>query len=279
MYKIEIKPFHFFNVKFANLLLMKTIILILFVVLGITTSFAQEESETSGDNFSLEGALEMFKKSSSLEEFEKLINSENNDINNLDLNEDGDVDYINVESIKEGDTHVIILSTYLNDTDIQDVATIGIEKTGNEEAILQIEGDENLYPVNTFVEPFDVENEVENSNNGPEISTINPKRVIVNVWFWPCVKFMYSPRYVVWKSPYRWKRYPNYWKPWKARTFIVFKSRCAKYKVHFHRTTTHRVVVAKKIYNPRRKVVVVKTKKYKKTKAVNPRGRTKTKRR
>ena len=46
----------------------------------INTS-AQESSENDstglpGDNFSLQGALEMFKKASSVEEFEKLINSE-----------------------------------------------------------------------------------------------------------------------------------------------------------------------------------------------------------
>jgi hypothetical protein len=238
---------------------MKNIILILFVILGITTSFAQEESETSGDNFSLEGALEMFKKSSSLEEFEKLINSENNDVNNLDLNEDGDIDYINVESIKEGDTHVIILSTYLNDKDIQDIATIGIEKTGDEEAILQIEGDENLYAENTIVEPFDVESKVERNNYGPNESIIDLTRVVVNVWFWPCVKFMYHPRYVVWKSPFRWKKHPSYWKPWKPFTHSVFRARCVRHSTHFHKTKTHRVLVARKIYKPRRKVAVIKT--------------------
>mgnify|MGYP000992133762 CR=1 FL=1 len=59
--------------------------------------------------------VEMFKKSSSIEEFEKLINTEESNVNNLDLNEDGEIDYINVESIKEGDTHVLILSSYLNE--------------------------------------------------------------------------------------------------------------------------------------------------------------------
>ncbi|MEQ3662449.1 MAG: hypothetical protein ABNG96_07155, partial [Flavobacterium sp.] len=67
---------------------MKNIIQILFVILGVTSSFAQEVNEYSGENFSLEGALEMFKKSNSLEEFEKLLNTEENNVNNLDLNKD-----------------------------------------------------------------------------------------------------------------------------------------------------------------------------------------------
>lgn len=243
------------------------------VAFGVATGSAQENNEQIGDNFSLEGALEMFKKSSSIEEFEKLINLEDSNVNNLDLNEDGEIDYINVESIKEGDTHVIILSTYLNEKDIQDIATIGIEKTGNEEAVLQIEGDESLYAENTIVEPFDVENKVETSQYGPNEPMVNPYRVIVNVWFWPCVKFMYHPRYVVWKSPYRWKRYPSYWKPWKRTSVVVFRGRCVRHGAHFHRTTTHRVVAAKKIYTPKRKVVVVKKTNHRKAKVVKKRAK------
>lgn len=231
----------------------------MFVILGIISGFTQENQESISGNFSLEGALEMFKKSNSLEEFEKLINAEVNDINNLDLNEDGEVDYIHVESIKDGSIHVIILSTYLNDKDIQDIATIGIEKTGNEEAILQIEGDENLFAENSIVELFDIESKVDINNYGPNVSNINLTRVIVNVWFWPCVKFMYHSHYVVWKSPFRWKKYPSYWKPWKPFTHTAFRERCVRHSAHFHKTKTHRVLVARKIYKPRRKVAVIKT--------------------
>lgn len=256
---------------------MKKVITVLLVVFGITTSFSQEGKENIGENFSLEGALDMFKKSNSLEEFEKLINSEENNVNNLDLNEDGEIDYINVESIKDGDTHVVILSIFLNENDIQDIATIGIEKTGNENAILQIEGNENLYAANTFVEPFEVDNTLKTTEYGPNEPIIETYKIVVNVWFWPCVKFMYHPKYVVWKSPYKWKRYPNYWKPWKRVTYIVFKGKSARHNVHFHRTKTHRVVVAKKMYTPKRKATVMKTQKHKK--ATKTKIKTKTRRR
>ena len=49
-----------------------------------------------GDNFSLEGALELFKQAESPEHFEELLNKEDHQVNNLDLNEDGDIDYIRV---------------------------------------------------------------------------------------------------------------------------------------------------------------------------------------
>ena len=67
------------------------------VLLGYITTQAQvNDWEVPGDNFSLEGALELFKKSSSPEEFERLLNSSDSKVNNLDLNEDGFVDYIKV---------------------------------------------------------------------------------------------------------------------------------------------------------------------------------------
>lgn len=245
---------------------MKKIIPFLFVVLGLTKSYAQSDNVNLEENFSLEGALEMFKKASSLEEFEKLINSDKNDVTNLDLNEDGNVDYINVESIKEGDTHVIILFTYLNDTEIQDIATIGIEKNGNENAVLQIEGDVDLFGEDAIAEPFEIDEKLDKSNHGPNVPIISITRLVVNVWLWPCVKFMYHPRYVVWKSPYRWKKYPTYWKPWKPFKHTVFKTRCSKHRVHYHRTKTHRVVVAKKIYKPKRKTAVIKKHKIQKAK-------------
>jgi len=56
---------------------MKTIVaLLLVVVFGTTASFGQENENpaNTGDNFSLEGALAMFKKANSLKNFERIIN-------------------------------------------------------------------------------------------------------------------------------------------------------------------------------------------------------------
>ncbi len=221
------------------------------------TSFAQQTTPTdnpeyTGENFSLEGALALFKKSNSLEEFEKLINEENNNVNNLDLNGDGETDFVTVESLKEGDTHVIVLKTFLNDKEKQDIATIGIEKTGKEEAILQIEGDEELYAANTIVEPAEIDEKLEKSKGGPSTYEYYPIRQIVNVWFWPSVRYLYAPVYVVRVSPYRYGYYPPYWKPWRAQRYTIFYGRNNGYRNYYHRTPTHRVVIAKKVYAPRR---------------------------
>lgn len=233
---------------------MKKITTTLLVILGITSGFCQESgsAEFTGENFSLEGALAVFKKSNSLEEFEKLINQEDNNVNNLDLNNDGETDYVTVEDIKENDTHVIVLSTYLGDNEKQDIATIGIEKTGKEEAVLEITGDSELYAENTIVEPFDIAESMDKSKSGPNTPEITSTRIIVNVWFWPSVRFLYAPGYVIWVSPHHWHYYPRWWRPWKIYHRRIFYKKCASHRVYYHRTPTHRVVLARKIYAPKR---------------------------
>ena len=70
-------------------------LLLIFVCIAATTITAKAQEDSTGlpgDHFSLQGALEMFKQSSSIEEFEKLINTESKNVNNLDLNADGEID-------------------------------------------------------------------------------------------------------------------------------------------------------------------------------------------
>lgn len=233
---------------------MKKIFILLFVVLGITLGFSQEDDrpENTGDNFSLEGALALFKNAKSLEDFEKAVNQENNNINNLDLNDDGDIDYIIVADIQEKDAHVIVLSTYLNENEKQDIATIQIEKTAKDEAQLQIEGDADLYAENTIVEPFETDQKLDKSK-GPNTPEIIFTQVIVNVWFWPSVRFLYAPAYVVWVSPHRWGFYPHWFKPWRPFKHSIFYARCGPHRVYFHKTNVRRVVIARNVYTPRRK--------------------------
>ena len=168
------------------------------------------------------------------------------------MNNDGNIDYINVDDIKENDTHVIVLSTFLSKTEKQDVATIGIEKTGNEEATLQIEGDQDLYAENTIAEPFDLSEKINSGKGGPSFPEIANTRIIVNVWLWPSVRYIYAPRYIAWKSPHRFGFYPRWWKPWKPFRYGVFYTRAAPHRVYYHKTPTRLLVVVRKIYAPRR---------------------------
>ncbi|HXG01148.1 MAG TPA: hypothetical protein VNL69_10180, partial [Bacteroidota bacterium] len=184
--------------------------------LASTVTMAQNEAADDstglpGDNFSLESALEMFKRASTPEEFEKLLNTPDNHVNNLDLNGDGEVDYVRVVGKKNSNAHAFVLQVPVSATENQDVAVIELEKTGESSAVVQIIGDEDIYGEQKIVEPKgegeDSGNEGDaNEGGGPSAgtwATASPI-VVVNVWGWPCVRYVFSPAYVVWVSPWRW---------------------------------------------------------------------------
>lgn len=233
---------------------MKKLLPFVLIIFYSSISFAQinDKHENTGDNFSLEGALELFKKAKSVEEFETLLNDESNNVNNIDLNNDQKTDYISVEDIANNDTHVLVLSTYLNNVDKQDIATINIEKTGSNQATIQIVGDPDLYPQNTIVEPFATAETMQNSK-GPNAPKIVFTQIMENVWFWPTIQFMYAPRYVVWRSPFRWARYPRWYRPWRPFGYQNFYNGCAPYRVIYRSTPNYRVVNARNMYAPRRR--------------------------
>jgi hypothetical protein len=97
------------------------------------------------------------------------------------------------------------------------------------------------------------------NQNGPSEITFTPsdfgydeKRIFVNVWFWPGVRFVYAPGYVVWRSPWRWGLYPKWWRPWRPIGYRAFYGRCATHRLLFHRVPTRGVVLANRLYAPRR---------------------------
>lgn len=240
-------------------------LLILVLALCATSLRAQDadtEEETGfpGDHFSLEGALELFKKATSPEDFEKLLNTESNNVNNLDLNEDGEIDYIRVIDNMDGDVHALVLQVSVSASESQDIAVIEIEKQGADQAILQILGDEDIFGEQVIVEPF--EEEAKSNGRGGPSADYEMARVVVNVWFWPSVRFVYAPAYRVWVSPWRWSYYPSYWKPWRPLGWSAYRVRVRPYRPHYHVVTTHRVVRAHAVYTPRRsssKVVHTRT--------------------
>ncbi len=249
---------------------MKTIKISIIVCIMLFTNmlFAQEVANLSdstglpGDHFSLQGALDLFKSSKSLEDFEKKINNEDNAVNNLDLNGDGDIDYIKVTDSRKDSAHAIVLQVPINDDELQDVAVIEIEKTGSKNAIVQIVGDEELYGKNMIVEPFEEKTSVK-TESGPSNLFPMPVHVIVNVWYWPSIQFIYAPAYVVWVSPWKWHHYPLWWKPWAPHPWNWHHQHCAHYNAFYYPVNKHRVVVAHNIYAPHRKTSIIVQNRYK----------------
>ncbi len=176
---------------------------------------ANDSTGLPGDHFSLQGAIELFKASKDLERFEQSLNAEENHVNNLDLDGDGNVDYVRVVDHLEGEAHVITMQVALSNEEVQDVAVIELEKNGEQSAVLQIRGAEDLYGSDVIVEPFD-ETEEAPQQKGPAAPLDAPRvRIWVNVWAWPCVTWMYGPTYAVWNSPWYWGYYPPMWRPWR----------------------------------------------------------------
>ncbi|MBA4054388.1 MAG: hypothetical protein C0490_06740, partial [Marivirga sp.] len=193
----------------------------------------QDSTGLPGDNFSLEGALAMFKKAGSPEEFERLVNTEDNKVNNLDLNDDGEIDYIKVIDKKDGDVHAFILQAAVSETESQDIAVIELEQTGKDDAVLQIIGDEDIYGEQVIIEPV--------SEKGP-VQTASSSTVVVNVWTWPSVRYVYAPSYVLWVSPWGWRARPVWYHPWRPLHYRVFYPYRAPYRNHYAVVHTHRVV-------------------------------------
>jgi hypothetical protein len=212
-----------------------------------------------GDNLNLYGVLALFKESKSVEEFEQKLNTPDNKVNNLDLNHDGQTDYIRVKDYGKGGLHSLVLQDPITATESQDLAVIEIEQQGNDVAHVQIVGDEDLYGKNYIIEPQDQQ---QAQQAPPPVDNIGanyspPPPVFVNVWGWPSVQFMYGPSYVYWNSPYYWGYYPHWWNPWRPMGFHSYWMGMYGYRGFQHRVYENRIIAAQNIYYGHRQTSVI----------------------
>lgn len=191
--------------------------------------------EKPGDNLDLDAVLNLFEKSKSVEDFEKRLNEENNDVNNLDLNEDGYVDYIRVIDYADGNTHSLTLQVPYSNEEAQDVAVIMLEEQGDGSVVAQIAGDEDLYGEDYIVEPGDEGSEE-----------------VVDTRNWAPVRHIYQPSYVVWVSPWRFGFYPRWYRPWRPVRWSVYRAYPRAFHRPFRRTRIIRAPRCHKHYRVRR---------------------------
>ncbi len=188
------------------------------------------KSGLPGDNLNLASVMDIFRQSATLEEFEKNINTEDKRVNNLDLNNDGQTDYIRVLNYREGEVHTIILRTDLNRNDQQDLAVIYVKKE-NGNVKIQMVGDEALYGKNYIIEPTSEQARAGTPNPGysGDANTVIVNNTTTNNYYnnnnydyyppapatWPIVVYIYQPYYNPWISPWYWGYYPVWWRPWR----------------------------------------------------------------
>lgn len=203
--------------------------------------FSQIQSEPTalglpGDNLNLYAVLDVFQKSKTLEEFERVINSRDSNINNLDLNNDNIVDYIEVVSYKEGNSYSIVLRVAINRYEYQDVAVIDVNKNSSGRINIQIIGDEELYGKNYIVEPYYSETRNPGYAGNENIIINNYDNGILYADYWPIIIHLYSPAFRLYISPWRWGFYPSYWSPWTP----VFYHNYWRYHYHYYRNRPYR---------------------------------------
>lgn len=161
------------------------------IKMSAENTLSEEEITAAEENLNMEEVAKIFGESSDLEDFEKRLNE--SDISNLDLNGDGEVDYLKVVEKVEGDKRTVYVQSAVNENTNKTVASIVVVKDSNNEVNVEVIGDEAFYGNNYVIIPA--------YRRVPSIVT----------WFW-------GPRYSVWVSPYRFGYYPPYYRP---RTVVV----------------------------------------------------------
>lgn len=238
------------------------LILLLISCFSIST-YAQSNDEPEalglpGDNLNLYAVLDVFQKSKTLEDFEKVINDEEGKINNLDLNNDNTIDYIQVVSEKKGDSFFVVLQVAVSSSEKQDVAVVEVTKDKNGQVLVQIIGDEELYGKDYIVEPA----EVAKVSGTPNPGYKGEGTVIINnnttnnyntnsgttVSAWPVVIYMFSPLFIPWHSPWYWGYYPPYWRPWRP---VYYHNYWGYHRHYYGNHYYHRTVI---IRNPGHRV-------------------------
>ena len=194
---------------------------VLFLLLAIgfslmlpISSYADETvtvTATSSDiseNLDLKTVATLFGQAKDLEQFEQMLNNPDSAFSNLDLNGDGEVDYLRVIETADNNRHLVVIQAVLAKDIYQDVASIFVEKDEKTQSVtIQVIGDEYIYGTNYIIEPVYIH------------------RPVIYDWFW-------GTAWVCWHSPYYWGYYPHWWRPYYCVDPFVYWNHC--YWHHYH---------------------------------------------
>lgn len=161
-------------------------------------------SDDISDNLDLEAVASIFGESKDLEDFEKRLNDPKTQISNLDLNNDGEVDYLRVMETAENNVHSISIQAVLGKDQYQEVAVIDVEKDAKGATQVQVVGNVDMYGPNYYITPY------------------YPVVPVFFTLFWVAA---YRP----WYSPWYWGYRPPYFSPWRPYPPHIYRS-----NVHVH---------------------------------------------
>lgn len=146
-------------------------------------------SEDISDNLDLEAVASIFGESKDLEDFEKRLNDPKTQISNLDLNNDGEVDYLRVMETSENNVHSISIQAIIGKDQYQEVAVIDVEKDSKGSTQVQVIGNVDMYGPNYYITPY---------------------YHVVPVFF----TLFWVAAYRPWYSPWYYGYHPPYFRPW-----------------------------------------------------------------
>lgn len=159
-----------------------------------------QTSVAAADGLDLKTVGTLLKEAKDAEHFERLVNDPNKGIDNLDLDENGEVDYIKVTEYGSEEGKGFSLTVDTGEGQEQEIATIGIEKAGEGEADVQIHGNRHIYGENHY-----------------HHSRFSLTDYLLLGYIFRPHPFYFSP----WRRGY----YPSYYRPYRTVSTSVYRTR------------------------------------------------------
>ena len=189
--------------------LLMTLMLMSTALWADQTITVSANSSDISEGLDLKVVAKLFAEAKNLEEFETMLNNPDSAFCNLDLNGDGQVDYLRVVETGEGNKRLIVLQAILAKDIYQDVASIYVQKDEANNVSVQVIGDEYIYGTNYIIEPVFV------------------YRPVIYDWLW-------CDCWYAWRSPWYWDYWPRWWHCHPVYAYDWYWHHCYAFHHHHH---------------------------------------------
>jgi len=156
------------------------------------------EVSNLGDNLNLQALGELVKNSTTAQDIEDKLNTTGS-INNLDLNNDGSVDYIKVTEYGDANKKGFSFTVDIAEGQTQEIATIEVAK-GSNDAQINIQGNQQLYGNNNYYQ-----------------SRYSLTDMLI-------LSYLFRP-HPYYHSPYYYGHYPSYYRSYRSTPYNSYRNR------------------------------------------------------
>ena len=167
---------------------------------GLTTQVNITTLSSAADGLDLQAVGELLKRAENAEQFETLLNDPSEGLNNLDLDEDDNVDFIQITEYGQDDATGFSLTVDMGGGEEQELATIDVVKTDEGDVDVEVHGNEQVYGANHY----------------------HHQRFGAGDYLLFAYLFRPHPFYF---SPYRFGFYPGYYRPYPVVGLSNYRTR------------------------------------------------------